>query len=73
MSSETDNLVLEQLRLIRKEIAELKDGQAATRLEISALGQQVAGLTTAVYAGHDRFAILEQRIERIERRLELTD
>lgn len=71
--TETNNLVLEQLRFIRKEIAELKDGQAATRVEISALGQQVAGLTTAVYAGHDRFVNLERRIERIERRLELVE
>lgn len=71
--TEVENLVMEHLRAIRKDIAELKDGQASVRLEISALGQQVAGLTTAVYAGHDRFAVLEQRIERIERRLELTD
>jgi len=39
--TETENLVLEQLRLMRKEIADLKDGQAAIRVEISALGQQV--------------------------------
>lgn len=71
--TETENLVLEQLRLIRKEIADLKDGQAAIRVEISALGQQVAGLTTAVYSGHNRLADIERRIDRIEHRLELTD
>jgi len=32
----------------------------------------VAGLATAVYAGHDRFRAIEARIERLERRLELT-
>jgi hypothetical protein len=63
----TDDQVLQMvpdvLRAIQKGMAELKDGQVATRLEITALGQQVAGLTTtvaglttAVYAGHDRFA-----------------
>ena len=67
------DMVPELLRAIQKSIADLKDAQVATRMEISALGQQVAGLTTAVYAGHDRFAALEQRVERIERRLELTD
>jgi len=52
--TETDNnLVMEQLRLIRKEIADIKEGQTAIRVEIGALGQQVAGLTTAVYSGHD--------------------
>lgn len=69
----TVDMVPELLRAIQKSIAELKDAQVATRMEISALGQQVAGLTTAVYAGHDRFALLEQRIERIERRLDLTE
>ncbi|MGH8478051.1 MAG: hypothetical protein ACREXK_00365 [Gammaproteobacteria bacterium] len=68
-----NNLALEQLRAIRKDIAELKDGQTGLRLEISALGQQVAGLATAFYAGHDRFRAIDARIERIERRLELTD
>ncbi|MCI0429034.1 MAG: hypothetical protein L0210_00620 [Rhodospirillales bacterium] len=42
-------------------------------LHIGALGQQVAGLATAVYAGHDRFRDMERRIERIEHRLNLTD
>ncbi|MGH8527512.1 MAG: hypothetical protein ACREXY_25870 [Gammaproteobacteria bacterium] len=68
-----NDLVMEHLRLIRKEIAELKDGQAGLRLEISALGQQVAGLTTAIYAGHDRIRAIESRVERIERRFGLTD
>ncbi|MGH8519844.1 MAG: hypothetical protein ACREU9_00060 [Gammaproteobacteria bacterium] len=71
--TETENLVLEQLRLIRKEIVDLKEAQTAVRVEISALGQQVAGLTTAVYSGHDRVADLERRMERVERRLDLTN
>lgn len=73
MTESSNNVVLEQLRAIRADIAELKDGQVGLRLEISALGQQVAGLATAIYAGHDRFRAIESRIERIERRLELTD
>lgn len=71
--TEVENLVMEHLRALRKEVAEIKDGLASARLEIIAIGQQVAGLTTAVYAGHDRFHVLEQRIERIERRLELAE
>lgn len=71
--TETENLALEQLRLIRKDIGELKAGQAQIRIEISALGQQFAGLTTAVYAGHDRLRDFERRIEHIERRLDLAD
>ena len=82
--TETENLVLEQLRAIRADIADLResfalhetrltDGQAAIRVEISALGQQVAGLTTAVYSGQNRLADIERKIDRIEKRLELTE
>ncbi|MGH8491151.1 MAG: hypothetical protein ACREXS_20380 [Gammaproteobacteria bacterium] len=78
--TKTENLVIEQLRAIRADIAELResfarqetrltDGEAAIRVEISALGQQVAGLT--VYSGHNRFADIERRIESIEKGLEL--
>ena len=73
MTADIENLVIEHLRAIRKENAEMKDALVSARLEIIAIGQQVAGLTTAVYAGHDRFHTLEQRIERIERRLELIE
>ncbi len=71
--AKTENLVLEHLRLIRKELTELKEGRTGLQVEITTLGQQVAGLATAVYAGHDRFRAIEARIERLERRLELTD
>ncbi|MGH8577125.1 MAG: hypothetical protein ACREXX_13870 [Gammaproteobacteria bacterium] len=71
--AKTENLVLEHLRLIRKELTELKEGRTGLQVEITTLGQQVAGLATAVYAGHDRFRAIEARIERLERRLDLTD
>ena len=82
--TETENLVLDELRAIRADIDELResfalqetrltDGQAAIRVEISALGQQVAGLTTAVYSGQNRLADIERRIESIEKGLDLTD
>ena len=38
--NETNNLVLEQLRVIGKEIAELKEGQDATRIEVSVSGSR---------------------------------
>ncbi|MGH8628269.1 MAG: hypothetical protein ACREYC_24395 [Gammaproteobacteria bacterium] len=63
------DLVLEILRRIQTDVAQLNEGQKALRVEISAMGQQLGALTTAVYAGHDRVRELEQRIER---RLEIT-
>lgn len=53
MTDEMENMVLAQLRAIREIVDIIKEGQTAIRVEISALGQQVAGLTTAVYSGHD--------------------
>lgn len=70
--TEPENLVLEYLRAMRTEIADVKrtiDGQT---MQLSAIGQQLAGLATAVYAGHSDLDDLRRRIERIERRLELT-
>ncbi len=69
----TQELMLEILKDIQARVGDLAQGQAQMRVELTALGQQLAGLTTAVYAGHDRFAELERRMERIERRLNLTD
>ena len=41
--------------------------------EIAALGQQLAGLTTAVYSGKSDLEDMKRRVERLERRLELRD
>ncbi len=77
MTDGTENLVLEILKRIQQEQAdmrrELREGFTDLRVELSAMGQQVAGLTTAVYGGQGRLQALEQRVERIERRLELHD
>jgi len=37
------------------------------------MGQQIAGLTTAVYSGKSEVDGFRRRLERIERRLELAD
>ena len=51
MTAEMDNLVLEHLRAIRADIADLKRETLATNLQLAAMGQQLGGLTSAVYAG----------------------
>jgi hypothetical protein len=73
MTEQTENLVLEHLRTIRADIADIKNRVTGVEVAITALGQQIAGLTTAVYAGNDRVRDLERRVERIERRLELRE
>lgn len=51
MTADIENLVLEHLRAIRAKQDEHSEELAAIRVEISAMGQQLAGLTTAVYSG----------------------
>ncbi len=51
MTAEIESLVLEHLRAIRADIAGLKREVTGNSVQLSAMGQQLAGLTAAVYAG----------------------
>ncbi len=73
MTADTENLVLEHLRAIRATLGEHSNELAGIRLEISAMGQQLAGLTAAVYSGKSELDSLKRRVERSERRLELSE
>lgn len=80
MTDEAANLVLEQLRLMRADIASIKEDirevktrltqlEATTAYILQSIGH-LAGSIAGQQASHDRLA---QRVERIERRLELND
>lgn len=73
LTAEIDSLVLEHLRAIRADIADLKREVSGNSIQLSALGQQVAGLSVAVYGGKSDLDEVKRRIDRIERRLELND
>jgi chromosome segregation ATPase len=73
MTADVESLVLEQLRAIRADIAELKSQATSTNLQLASMGQQLGALTTAVYGGRSDVEELRRRIERVERRLELVD
>ncbi len=73
MTAEIESLVLEHLRAIRTDLADLKREVTGNSVQLSAMGQQLAGLTAAVYAGKSDVDDLKRRMDRIERRLELTD
>jgi hypothetical protein len=60
-------------RAIRADLADLKREVVNNTLQIAALGQPVAGLTTAVYGGKSDFEDMKRRLERLERRLELRE
>lgn len=73
MTADIENLVLEHLRAIRAKQDEHSDRLSNIEVQLSAMGQQLAGLTTAVYSGKSELDSLKRRVERIERRLELRD
>lgn len=73
MTAEINSLVLEHLRAIRADIVELKRESANTNILLSSMGQQIGALTTAVYNGRSEIDAVKQRIERIERRLEIRE
>lgn len=72
-ADELASVTLEHLRAIRATQARHGEELTAIRVEISAMGQQLAGLTTAVYSGKSDLDSLKRRVERIERRLDLAD
>lgn len=73
MTDNVENLVLELLRAIRADIADLKRDVVGNTVQIAALGQQVAGLSVAVYGGKSDLEDVKRRVEHLERRLELHD
>jgi hypothetical protein len=64
MTSDVENLVLEHLRAIRGDISEMK-------LKIDELAGSYAGLLKIAASQGD--AMLDRRIERIEKRLDLVE
>lgn len=66
MTENTENLLLEILKDVQARLSRIENEITSTRVAINAMGQQIAGLTTAVYGGQDR-------VEDHERRLELRD
>ncbi|HRW67451.1 MAG TPA: hypothetical protein P5032_17265 [Candidatus Competibacter sp.] len=61
MTADTENLVLEHLRAIRATLGEHGERLSHIEVQLSALGQQVAGLATAVYAGRSAMDSLKRR------------
>jgi hypothetical protein len=71
MSKEPQNLVLEQLRLIRSDIAEVKDDLAGLTERVENIDTQLQGLTyvmtTAVGSLVMEMKDIKQRVEVLER------
>jgi hypothetical protein len=77
MTENTENLVLEILRQIRGEIAEMRTemrgGFDRLDVRLGFVEQTLAGMLAVSASDREEIRGLKQRIERIERRLELQD
>lgn len=73
MTADIENRVLEHLLAIRATQADHGEWLAQIEIQLSAMGQQLWALTTAVYSGKSEIDSIKRRIERIERRLELSE
>ncbi|HRD50288.1 MAG TPA: hypothetical protein PL166_11920 [Candidatus Contendobacter sp.] len=73
MTENVENLMLEILKRLQADMADVKRELANNNLQIALLGQHVGALTTAVYSGRSDLEDFKRRIERIERRLDLVD
>ncbi|MDN5870992.1 MAG: hypothetical protein L0H73_09795 [Nitrococcus sp.] len=78
MTDKVENLILEHLRAIRADIATVKNDtreikQRLTSLETNSAGQRrdTAQLYGDIADQHARYDRLTERVERIERRLEI--
>ena len=70
---EPDNLVLEQLRVIRGEMGKLVSEMQTMRVEMTAMSQHMAGMLTIQEHDHVDIAGIKNRLDRIEKRLELVE
>lgn len=73
MAEVTNELLMEVLRTIRGDIGELKEAHRQTHRRLSAIEHQLISINLNVNGHTDDIESLRERVERIERRLELTD
>ncbi len=71
--AEPDNLVLDMLRAMRGDMAKMADALRSVNIEIRAIRQHLAGVLTIQDRDHEDVAAIKDRLDRIERCLELTD
>jgi regulator of replication initiation timing len=70
---EPENLVLEQLRIIRGDIGKLVNEMQTMRVEMTAMRQHMTAIMTIQEHDHTDIAGIKNRLDRIDKRLELAD
>ncbi len=73
MTAETENLMLEILKRMQVDISDIKQDIRDLKIRVGLLEGQAAGQLAAQHHTNERLDRVGDRIERIERRLELMD
>lgn len=73
MTEEATNLVIEHLRHIRLRVDGLSDDMRHVVLRLGAIERHVAGLHISDVDQNAEIGLIKDRLQRIERRLELAD
>lgn len=79
MTESAENLALEHLRAIRTELAQVKDDTSEIKMRLTSIDERLTLAEKGIANVHGDFAIIQirmdkqgDRLERIEKRLELT-
>lgn len=76
MTDNTENLIIEHLRLLRNEVqtirTEMNNGFADLKKRVNSVEEYAALIHSDIATIHQRLDHHEQRLDRIEKRLELT-
>ncbi len=73
MVGESNNIVLEQLRHIRRKVDTTAIDVTDIKVQFAALQQHMAGFHAVIASHSDELNQLRQRLDRIEKRLDLVD
>ena len=73
MTENVENRILEQLRRIHQRMDRKDAEDLETKMRLSSIDDHLAGLMTSAAGINSRLDRFEERVGRIERRLDLTD
>ena len=71
--TEVENLVLEHLKRIQANVADIRSDMHLMRMEMTAIRHELASQRTMQDVNVVEIATLRSKVERIERRLDLTE
>jgi len=73
VTDERADLILEILKTIQSDIAQIKREQVSMGVRLAAIEDHQRGIMTSIYGMQADITDLKNRVDRIERRLGLTD